>query len=164
MAPVKALALLLACVGLAQASLLNGMAQRTWDASGHPVAYSLGLGVRSKYPWLYYEGGLLFKPGREAVRSEHVLDFQFEERRPRTILGTYAGFHVPIFPIFRPGIYLGTLLVRDEIRRGTDGASFTRSGYAPFEFRPYFGLSVQAGILSFVISNIGMGGGINVAF
>ena len=67
-------------------------------------------------------------------------------------------------PIFRPGIMLGTTLRDNAIYHSADNDAYYLHSYSEFRFDYYAAFSIQAGIFSFVISNYGIGGGLNYMF
>jgi hypothetical protein len=159
--------LCLAILGFAsdtRAGMVNVTIQYRSESSGHPLVYSVGLHFHGKSPLFYYEGGLLMKPAFSKDPTRLGAGLQFEDRRLRGVVGSYAGYHFHLSPLLRPGIYFGALLAQEEIRHSTDGQDYVRTGYTDYRLAPYFGLSLQAGILSFVFTNLGIGGGLNVPF
>lgn len=81
-----------------------------------------------------------------------------------SLYGVYTGYYLYVYPIFRPGLLLGTALKKDEIYKSIDGINYKLEKYDTYKIDYYAGLTIQSGILTFLLSNFGIGGGINIQF
>lgn len=151
-------------VKLSGATLLNLEVQRSWDTQDHAFIYSAGVCRMSQTKSYYYEGGLIGLPSFSSPTFVKPESPRFEKAYTNTLFGFYAGYHLFLFPIFRPGLYVGTTLKKEDIYQSETGKDFALSLRTQFRIDPYFALSLHAGMLSLILSNYGIGGGINVAF
>ncbi len=86
----------------------------------------------------------------ETVRTLYKFDSYY---------GLFTGYYYGFHPLFRPGIHIGSGFKREK--------EYTRhglNGYTDFRLCPYYGIGLQSGIISLIISNEGIGGGINIVF
>lgn len=146
------------------ATLLNVEVQRSWDSKNHDLIYSVGMCRMSQSKAYYYEGGLIGLPAFSSPTFVKTESPNFEKTYTNTLFGFYAGYHLFLFPIFRPGLYVGTTLKKEDIYQSKTGEDFALSSRSSFRIDPYFAMSLHAGMLSLILSNYGIGGGINVAF
>jgi hypothetical protein len=66
--------------------------------------------------------------------------------RKEAMFGTYGGYYYNVCPIFRPGIVAGMVFQKESSWRT----------------QLYYGVSIQAGIFTFVATSLGIGGGLNI--
>ena len=59
--------------------------------------------------------------------------------------------------------YMWLLFKREEIFAIYDGIE-QRIRYSPYEINPYIGLSIHLFVFSFILTNEGVGGGLNFSF
>ena len=86
-----------------------------------------------------------------------------EIRKTHSFFGLYAGTHVALSPAFRPGILAWFSFKREEIFAVYDGQRH-RISYSPYGVNPYIGIAIHVFVLSFIVTNEGIGGGINFSF
>ena len=137
--------------------------QKAWNTESDAYVYSAGYMRRSTRPFQYYEGGVVILP---ASRSGTLINEpgKYSKHYQNSAFGLYGGYHVYLMPIFRPGIMLGTTLRDNAIYHSADNDTYYLHSYSEFRFDYYAAFSIQAGIFSFVISNYGIGGGLNYMF
>ena len=145
-----------------KATLLNFEIQRSWNAKDHDLVYSLGACRMSQNGSYYLEGGFVLMPSFSSQTVHPVQNFTEEIKYTKSAYGFYAGYHLNLFPIFRPGIVVGSSLKNENIYRKSVSTDLTLADEKEAVISPYFGLSIHSGIFSFVYSNYGIGGGINL--
>lgn len=148
---------------LSGATFINLELQRSWDTKDHDLIYSGGVCRMSQSKSYYYEGGLIGLPSFSSPTFVKTEIPRFEKTYTSSLFGFYAGYHLFLFPIFRPGLYVGTTLKKEDIFQSETSKGFALSSRTQFRIDPYFALSLHAGMLSLILSNYGIGGGINVA-
>ncbi len=144
-----------------KAALLNFTMQYSFANKDHSPVYSLGACRMSSSGTYYLEGGFVGLPSFSNPTTHVVPNFTDEKKYTESLYGFYAGYHLYLFPIFRPGVLLGSSLKNENIYRKSATSEMILAEHKEAEISPYFGLSIQAGIFSFVYSNYGIGGGFN---
>ena len=161
---MKPLLLGLILAGCAHAGFANLMVQSSFGTRESEWVYSVGGFRQSKSPHFYYEGGFVFQPAFGSSAAL-VLDGVKEEREyTHSFYGLYGGTHYNLWPILRPGVLFGTTLRKSVIFQSQDGTNFYFRRETDFAISPYFGLSAHVGICSLVLTNHGLGGGLNFPF
>jgi len=112
----------------------------------------------------YIQAGLNFMPSKTEnqliLESKNEHKFTFD-----SYYGLYTGYYCALIPIFRPGLHIGVGYKREARFSKTESETeFVENGYSDWKITPYIGGGLQFGIFSFIVSNEGIGGGINVFF
>lgn len=156
---------LLACALGARAFGVNATVQRAWESRTQRWIYSLGFQKRSRREHQYYEFGLAMKPAvaRGDVSAVQSSDGQ-RRTYPRDFYAVYGSYHFIVLPLFRPGIVLGSGLERKDTYWVSSTGSETYHKTGKWRYHPYAGISIQAGIASFVVTLDGIGFGLNYQF
>ena len=132
--------------------------QRNWES--HMIV-SLSY-IRSKPNDIRYsEYGIDIMPYRERefLTLSNVLN---RKERIYSLYGCHYGYYIFIGPLLRPGVHIGTALQKKQYSvQIIENGPWHNGGYSDFKIVPYFAFSVHCGFVSFVISNIGIGAGIN---
>ncbi len=136
--------------------------QKPFNATGDWPAINLSIITTAPKPPLYFTSGVVVRPGQE-LGIEANTPHTSEIRKTHSFFGLYAGTHVALSPAFRPGILAGFSFKREEVFAVYDGQR-KRISYSPYGINPYIGLVVHAFVLSFIVTNEGIGGGINFSF
>ena len=113
-------------------------------------------------PPLYFSSGITLRPGI-SIGIESNEQFSEQLRKTHSFFGLVAGTYIGFSPAVRPGMVAGVSFRREEIF-GVSGNQRIRTGYTPYKISPLFGISLQCFILSFLITNEGIGGGVNYSF
>lgn len=138
---------------------LNLTVQAPWQTQSFYPLVSLGLLMRSeRNQFTYFEVGLSSLPRFTYSTTKKNVSFTSDERL-YSLYGIYGGYYFLLMPIFRPGIIAGTVL--------NQKAFYSGSSDKPFEIKPptlnyYAGISVHVFLLTFIVTNQGIGGGINL--
>lgn len=136
--------------------------QKPFSASGSWPVVNVSFLKNASNPPLYFSSGITLRPGI-STGFESNEEFSEQLRKTHSFYGIFAGTHVGFSPAVRPGIVAGVSFKREEIF-GVSGNQQIRTGYTPFKICPLFGISLQFFILSFLITNEGIGGGVNYSF
>jgi hypothetical protein len=141
-------------------AMVNGTIQISNKTKSKKLLYSVGA-LRKLGSGIHYgEGGLLFLPNFKDRTKSNITSYDEQKDYVHSLYGAYAGYHLAVFPILRPGIVAGSVLRKDEIFRRRAWEEFSFTGNSDYTFAPYFGLSLQAGVFTFLWTNFGIGGGI----
>jgi len=140
--------------------------QKAWNTKDNDVVLTGGYMLQSsRRSWEYYEGGVVVLPGsRSGVLNRDVGKYSRQYRN--SAYGVYGGYYVYLMSIFRPGILVGTT-IRDNVVYSSNDAALRGAWietYSDFNVDYYVAFSVQVGIFSFILSNYGIGGGLNYMF
>ncbi len=143
---------------------VNGTVQYASKTKDKRFVYALSVFKQTNATWYYYEGGVVFMPNFNGQKSALLMQGEREKRFHGDFYGAFVGYHLSLFPIFRPGVVMGSLLKRDEVYWKYESAPYRYKEDTEYHFSPYFGLSIHAGILSLLWTNTGLGAGLNVLF
>ncbi len=111
----------------------------------------------------YLEFGFNILPAKTHKLIEKQ-EFLYEKQELNSLYGVYSGYYIVLAPIIRPGIVIGTNFIRKLVYRGLTINNLNKSSYTNYKISPYFGFTTQLGIFTFIVTNIGVGGGINFNF
>lgn len=136
--------------------------QKPFNAAGNWPAINVSLISTAPKPPFYFTSGVVLRPGQK-LQTEENIDHTSEIRKTHSFFGLYAGTHIALSPAFRPGIKCGFSFKREEIFAVYDGIE-QRIRYSPYEINPYIGLSIHLFVFSFILTNEGVGGGLNFSF
>ena len=136
--------------------------QRPFDATGKWPAISAAIIKTMDKPPFYFSTGLILRPG-DPLGPITIIDHTEEIRKTHSFFGLFAGSYVGLTPALRPGVVAGFTFKREEIYAVVNGLD-VRNSYTPYNINPYIGLSVHFFILSILLTNEGIGGGINLSF
>jgi len=142
---------------------ISACVQRAWSTRSNALIYSAGIMRPSGKSFQYYEGGILALP---ASRSSAAMNdtARYAREYLHSAYGLYGGYFVNLAPVFRPGMIFGTMIRDDAIYKSHDDRGFFLNSYSDFRLDYYAAFSIQAGMFSFIISNYGIGGGLNYLF
>jgi len=149
---------------LGHALYTNLNIQSCRDCFNDNYSYNIGIMKMSKGGFYYWETGLLGMFGKTSSTPSKSQSYSFEKEYTNSAYGPYGGIHLSLYPILRPGIVFGSLLADKRIYVSTDNQNYSFSRISDYSLIPYFGFSLHMGILSFVLSNIGIGFGLNFNF
>jgi len=140
--------------------------QKAWNTKESNVVITGGYMLQSsRRDWEYYEGGVVVLPGsRSGLLNSDV--GKYSRQYQNSAYGVYGGYYVYLMSILRPGILVGTT-IRDNVVYASDDAALRGAwieAYSDFRFDYYVAFSVQVGLFSFILSNYGIGGGLNYMF
>jgi hypothetical protein len=161
---VQSLLLILLCSSVSLFANITATVQKPWNSATSNFVYTVGFLKHSTIDWQYYEIGVVLMPNIESEGSSLIEGPKFQKKYDHSFYGAYGGYYITLFPIFRPGFLFGTIMKKNEIYSSIDGINYHITSYSDFNLDYYAAFSIQSGIFSFVLSNKGIGGGINVQF
>ena len=131
--------------------------QKRWDEKIlFSAAYMKKLSKRRHYALI----GLNIFPAKNShyknYQTSNIYYFRFD-----SYYGLYTGYYLSLHGLLRPGIHIGAGFRRDKKYCIINGNEI-ENGYSKFKLSPYYGVGIQTGMFSFIISNQGIGGGVNV--
>lgn len=143
---------------------LASTVQKAWNTHSPEPIFSISILKHSKVDWQYYEfGGVFMIPFHSGPNS--VMDsVKYQKEYDRSFYGLYGGYFVTVAPILRPGVLLGTLLTSKETYSSRNGTSYSHTSNSSLQMDYYAAFEIQSGIFTFIVSNKGIGGGLNVQF
>jgi hypothetical protein len=136
--------------------------QRAYNATGHWPVLSAAIIKTMDKPPFYFSTGVVVRPG-DPLGPTTIIDHSEEVRKTNSFFGIFAGSYVGLTPALRPGVVAGVTFKRDEVFAIVNDEKILNS-YTPYNINPYIGLSLHFFILSFLLTNEGIGGGINISF
>jgi hypothetical protein len=109
----------------------------------------------------YLQFGVNIFPAKQREFSRHTGDsysYKYD-----SYYGVYTGYYYAFSALLRIGVHIGAGSKR--FREYVNQSSYIRfNGYSDYKTVPYYGLGIQSGMFSFIVSNEGIGGGVNVSF
>jgi hypothetical protein len=138
--------------------------QMPWYSNSTSLIYSAGFLRHSKWQGQYYEIGLSIMPHFSSEPLNTIDDTKYRKEYAKSIYGAYGGYYLALYPILRPGLIFGSVLRKNEIYSSTDDVTYKLSDYSKTFIDYYAAFEIQSGIFSFIVSNFGIGGGLNVQF
>lgn len=142
--------------------MVNINIQNPHSGKSSPLLYSAGIFSNPKKT-NYYEAGIIAQPNFSDYTYTAIDERFYSREYDHSLFGLYGGYHLIIFPIFRPGIVGGMVMKKDRLYYSETQESFTHSEDSEYNFSSYLGLSIHMGIFTFLITNVGIGGGLNFA-
>jgi|GEM_PF-6036237 hypothetical protein len=159
----KATLLVLAfCTALSASYGLDVDFQKAYNATGSWPVISAALIKTMDKPPFYFSTGVVIRPG-DPLGPTTIIDHTEEIRKTNSFFGIFAGSYVALTPAFRPGVVAGFTFKREEVFAIINGEQILNS-YTPYNINPYIGFSLHFFILSFLVTNEGIGGGVNISF
>jgi len=138
--------------------------QKAWNAGQDGYLMTAGYMLRSeKRDFEYYEGGIVVLPGNRTAVTVNDPGIYSKQHR-NSAYGFYGGYFYYLAPIFRPGILIGTTVTDNVTYGSADGDRYYLYSYSDFRMDYYVAFSVQMGMFSVIVSNYGVGGGLNYMF
>lgn len=135
--------------------------QKPFDAVGNWPILTMSFVKTSVKPPLYFSSGITMRPGTSVERQSTLENPGYREKT-YCFYGAFAGTHVALSPAFRPGLLAGFSFKREAKISPVDSNRGVE--YSSFFLNPYVGFTVHFMVLSFVVTNEGVGGGVNLSF
>lgn len=141
-----------------KAAAIDLTLQAPWRTKSFYPLLSVGVLFKSeKLPITYYKFGITAIP-RFSYKTNSQNTQVSSHENLFSLYGLYGGYYLSLIPIFRPGIILGTVL--------SQNAHYSGGSSTPYEIHSlkldyYAGLSVHVFCLTFIVTNCGIGGGLN---
>lgn len=135
---------------------INLTVQNKWDEKVLISANYIKNVKESKH---YIEVGFNFIPSKTENYSiiEGISHNKYEFD---SYYGMATGYYYGVSRRIRPGLHFGVGYERFKKYSSING-EYQENGYKDWKVTPYFGFGLQIGIASFIITNEGIGGGLN---
>lgn len=149
---------ILSFLSISKCADMNITVQSAWNTNSYRMIYSVGALFKSnKLPYTYYEFGITSLPQLYKTTSQKPLlptnEILF------TLYGIYAGYYIALLPIFRPGVVIGSVLEQNALYSGNSSRPYKINKLG---INYYAGISIHALLFTFLITNKGIGGGLNI--
>lgn len=146
-----------------QRTLVNLTVQVPHSKENSPLIYSASVFSLVKKNGTYMETGIIAQPNLNDDPKAIIDEVNYEKKYDHSLFGLYGGYHIMIFPIFRPGVIGGLVMQKERVFSGSEVNNLVLTSETDYEFSTYLGLSIQLGIFTLQITNLGAGGGLNFA-